>query len=152
MSKKYLDEIVEESQRVFGSDSLEWQVLSYFYGLLDKLGANFEGITLGGVASDLSWYSDQSRRVAISSALDYLASRFPPLLVRRYELWGEDTQEVLGQPICTLSDDDIREALETNELINPISGRAVPNFLDLVSVIYVLDEQFRKELPSGGGK
>jgi len=126
--------------------------LSYFYGLLDKVGANFEGITLGGVATDLNWYSDQSQKVAISSALDYLASRFPPLLVRRYELWGEDKQEVLDQPICILSDDDIREALETNELINPISGRAVPNFLDLVSVSYVLDEQFRKEMLSGGDK
>lgn len=137
MSSADLPESIAVIEQTFPRDHREGQVCSLIIKRLSELKEGFEGVTLGSVAADLGWYDAEGKR-AIATALDYLSYGEVPLLERRFELWPAETGEVLAQPICSLDEDVIRRALETNVLLVPSTGEELHDFKKQVSVHYAV--------------
>jgi hypothetical protein len=134
-----LAETIATVNLYFASDRRESEVCAFVFCRLQQLHEHFDSVTLGSIAADLGWAGDQARVSAIARALDYLAFGGLPLLERRFQLWpAELSGDVLETPSSEFSDFDIRNALETNSLMDPNTGELVPDFLNRVQVIYLV--------------
>lgn len=132
---------VIDLRKVFLVGSNEYEVCTYVFSKLSEPDSKTSTLTLGGIARDLHWDESHEHKVAISTALDYLASGGVGFLRRKYQLWASEEARVsVKSPICELSPEVIRDALENGPLRNPITGEFVPNFLDLVTVTYTVEQ------------
>ncbi len=148
MAEDILKPAINEVDLTFPSKSLENMVCTHVFHRLHEIGSAAEHFDLGSVASALGWTGPDKKK-AIARALDFLSFCRSPVLDRHFALWGPQSDDVLEQPICTLSDADVRFALERNELINPASGEVVPNFADHITVEYWLTERMASILTRG---
>lgn len=140
MSTQELTSSLEATQRVFSKDKREGKVCSFVFERLSQLKEQFDSVTLGSVAVALGWSEDAEGKRAIANALDYLAFGEVPVLERRFELWPAESDAVLEQPLCELSDQQVKKALEQNVLIVPTTGEAITDFADHISVVYLVTD------------
>lgn len=126
----------EQVENTFPDNAPEVEVCQYVFHLVEVLGVDFSRISLGEVASGLGWIKDSSKKEAIARAMDFLSKGSQSIFERRYELWAEEEDEILDEPIYELSHNEIRTALEQGALI--VDGEEVVNFLDRVHVFYSL--------------
>lgn len=148
MSESLLTPSIDEAERAFPGDSFEMTVCRYIFRRLAEIGPAADHFDLGSVASALGWHSSDQTR-AIVSALDFLSFCSRPVLSRHFALWGDNSDEILEQPIAELSDEAIRQALETNELINPVTGESIPDFTNRITVEYSLESNTATVLKTG---
>lgn len=146
MTNTDIERSITEVGRAFPQDSLEASVCGYVFQLFQDLGDQFDSISLGTVLRAMKWRPDSAHKRAISTALDFLTLGNTGIFERRYELWppADEDSEVLAQPLCELSHDDIREALEKNQLICPVTGEIVSDYQDRITVLYVVTESAKK--------
>lgn len=125
------------TKRVFPPGTREQEVCSFVFDRLELLRGQFDSLTLGSVATALGWLGDSDGQTAIARALDYLAFGDVQILERRFVLWPAAVGEaVLEEPICELSDAEVRRALEEKVLIVPTTGEPVHGFMEQVGVVY----------------
>lgn len=145
-----LQMLVTNAEAVFPQGSPEATVCAYVFEQLEHLRDGFDSITPHAIANALRWKDDPARRRAIVRALDFLACGQEPLLERRFQLWAPDaSDEILEDPLCFLSDSDMRAAVEQDTLINPETGEEVPDFLHHVTIIYVVTDLAKRDSLAG---
>lgn len=120
----------------FHEGKREAQVCTYIFDLLEELKGGFECISLGEVALHFQWQNNIEATRSIQVALDYLSYGKHPILERKFILWPEFEEDMLGGDEIIFSDSEIRDALESGILFNPISGYEIVSFLDKINVIY----------------
>lgn len=140
MSVQELASSIEATQRVFPKDMREGQVCSFVFERLNQLKDQFDSVTLGSVAIALGWGNDAEGKRAIATALDYLAFGDVPVLERRFELWPSQGNSILEQPLCELTDKQVKRALEQDFLIDPTTGEPIAHFADHITVVYLVTE------------
>lgn len=141
---------VVEADQTFKSTSLESAVCAYVFRRLEDLGSNIRYFDLGGLSGALGWREPEQAK-AVIAALDYLSFCNYPVLSRKFALWPEQSKGVLEQPLCTLNDGEVREALTSGVLANPITGEPVADFADRITVEYWLLPAVGAALAQGGG-
>lgn len=151
MNNSPLQDSITKVNLTFSQDTLEVKVCGYVFSLLLKLGGQFDSVSLGSVLHALKWQPDFTHKRAIATALDFLTQSDTAIFERRYELWDDSDEDVLDMPICEFSQEDIRLALEVNELICPKTGEIIPNFLDRVTVLYVVTDAAKRSGQQGSG-
>ena len=130
-----------DASRVFGPESAEARVYAHVEALLSKLGPQFRSVSLGSVAHALGWSTDAALNKAIVRALDQLSYGETAVLERQFLLWPvEHSPEVLAEPQCRISELEMRRALESNVLVVSQTGEQVRDFLDRVTVEYVVTD------------
>lgn len=145
-----LQQSISKAKEVFPSGTPEAAVCAYVFDQFNRLGKHFRNITPHAVANALKLLDEDTNRRAVMSALDYLAFGPIPILERRFELWRHgDSDEVLEEPICELSVSDMRNALEGKFPIDPTTGEAIPDFLNRVTVIYIVTKSAREDAEKG---
>lgn len=128
-----------DASPTFGENSPEAKVYAYVKDLLHTLGPQLYSVSLASVADALGWSSDPELRSAIVRALDQLALGRPSILKRQFLLWPTDSgDEVLQEPLGQVSDLEIRRALESNTLVLPETGERVHDFIDRITVEYIV--------------
>jgi hypothetical protein len=139
MSTDALAASLDAVYKVF-PDNRERQVCAYVFQALRSLKDQFNEVTLGAVATALNWTQDREGQRAIVRVLDYLSfGEMPPILERRFFLWSSGTSnEVLEEPLCELTDAEIRQALEEELLVVPTTGEQLHNFQDYITVVYMV--------------
>ena len=152
MEKLDLNRSIREAKNVFPQGTPEGEVCCYVFNLLGKLGSQLDSFTLGSIASDLQWHGIPERRRAIARALDFLASGNPSVLELQYELWLDEPGNQILEESTRLSVEDVRFALENGELIVPSSGASIDNFMDLITVLYVVTEEAKQAVASEASK
>lgn len=134
-----LADTIAKVNQVFAPNRRESEVCAFVFRRLSQLHDQFDSVTLGSVAVELGWAGDREGASAIARALDYLAFGPMPLLERRFQLWpSEESGEILEGSVCDFSDSDIRNALETNCLVDKNTGESVSDFLNRVHIIYLV--------------
>lgn len=142
-----------DASPIFGDSSPETRVYAHVRGLLATLGTQLHSVSLASVADALGWQSDRELRRAIVRALDQLAFGEPSILERHFLVWPvEDDDSVLSEPLGQISDLEMRRALESNILNLPETGEQVTDFLDRVTVEYVLRDGIFEFIDIGRGK
>ncbi len=139
-----------EADKTFNSTSLESAVCTYVFRRLEDLGANIRYFDLGGLSGALGWREPEQAK-AVIAALDHLAFCSYPVLSRKFALWPKDATGVLEQPLCTLNDREIRNALENGVLADPITGEGIADFADRITVEYWVLPAIGDALALGGG-
>lgn len=134
-----------DAAQVFGAEAPEARVYEHVIGLLRTLGGHFHSVSLSSVADALGWANDLERKKAIVRALDQLAFGKEPILERQFLLWpaDENSDEVLAGPECRVSELEMRRALLENALVVEKTGEVVPDFLDRVTVEYIVTDAAR---------
>ena len=141
MNSSGLDNVIERARDAFLDGSVESRVLDYVLSCVVSLGADLDGMRLGDVVSALN-LQGQAEAQAAARALDVLSFGPDALLERRFEYWPPDDGEVLLD-VIEIDPADVRDALLDGVFHDPRTGVAVPNFKDLISIIYELSEQSR---------
>lgn len=138
-----------EASLTFGENSPENRVYAHVKGLLDTLGVQLHAVSLASVADALGWTEDRELKKAIVRALDQLSFGEPSILERHFLLWpSEDDSDVLSEPIGQISDLEMRQALESNILTIAATGEQVSDFLDRITVEYILRDEVRSIIDS----
>lgn len=133
-----------EASPSFGENSPEARVYAHVQNLLTTLGAQLHSVSLASVADALGWSSDRELRRAIVRALDQLSFGEPSILERHFLLWpSEDDDAVLSEPLGQISDLEMRRALESEVLTLAETGEQVTDFMDRITVEYVLRDEVR---------
>jgi hypothetical protein len=139
-----------DARPVFGENSPEARVYAYVQEMLRALGTQLHTVSLGSVADALGWTHDLDKRKAIVRALDQLAFGEASVLERHFLLWSDHPDpEVLESPISQISDLEMRRALETNLLTLSETGEQISDFMNRISVEYVLRDDVRALLQDG---
>jgi hypothetical protein len=150
MNTEALSAALATMRRTFSEDEREGLVCTYVFSRLEQLENQFDRVTLESVATALEWLNDTEGQRAIARALDGLAYGEVQILERKYEFWSENNLEVLDQPICEFSDEEIRNALSEKFLI--VGGEKILDFLDRVTVSYIVTEHAHQLATSKGSK
>ncbi len=136
-----------DARPVFGEGSPESRVYAHLHELMAKLGPQLHAVSLVTVADALGWGNDKDLRKAIVRALDQLTFGESSLLERHFLLWpGDQSSEVLEEPLAQISNLEMRRALETNQLVVNETGETVQDFLSRISVEYVVRNDVREQL------
>lgn len=138
MNPAGLDSVIEQARNAFPDDSVESRVCNYVLSCVSSLGAELDGLRLGDVVSALG-LKGQAEAQAAARALDVLSFGPDALLERRFEYWPEDDTTVLLD-VIPIDPADVRDALLDGVFYDPRTGAPVPNFKDLISIIYELSD------------
>lgn len=136
--------LLERSRDILPNDAIALRVFDYVVGSMKSMGSDFDSLRIGDVLSHLELRGPEESHDA-AFALDALSIGPDALLERRFEYWPEDDDAVLLEPL-PVEPTDMRDALETGMFFDPRTGAPVPNFKDLVSVVYGPSHQSRKLL------
>lgn len=118
----------------------------YVFQQLEHLRDGFDSVTPHAVANALHWADDAAKRRAVVAALDFLSSGQRPILERRFELWApQPSGDVLEEPVCYLSASDMRTAIEEGTLANPVTGENIPDFLQYVTIVYIVTDLAKRD-------
>lgn len=143
MTSNHLEKIRKHLSNLSISEGLEGEVHAYILRRIDDLKEQFDNVTLGSVATALSWTESEEGCKAIVNVLDSLTYGYIKIFYREFSLWGDSNDEVMQEPIAILSSNDVRKALEENCLY--FNGTPIDDFLDRITVMYVVRNDVFKE-------
>ncbi|WP_312706865.1 hypothetical protein [Stenotrophomonas sp.] len=136
--------LLERSRDILPNDVTAQRVFDFVVGNMESMGSNLDSFRIGDVLSHLGLKGQEESHHA-AFALDALSIGPDALLERRFEYWPEDDDADLSDPL-PVEPTDMRDALENEFFLDPRTGRRVPNFKDLISVIYVPSHRSRELL------
>jgi hypothetical protein len=94
------------------------------------------------VAHELNLHSAEEH-AKVFETLVFLANGTPNIFDIRFDLWEEDSGEVLDIPAATFSAREIEEALEKGILHNPESGSKIEDFEKKIAPNFVVSQHAR---------
>lgn len=147
MTPSRLDNVIEQARDAFPINSIESRVCNFVLESVIALGPNLDGFRLGDVVSALGLQGKADAQAA-SRVLEVLSLGPDAVLERRFEYWLDDDSSVLLDTI-TIDPADVRDALLGGVFYDPRTGALVPNFKDLITIIYELSDRSRALLERG---
>jgi hypothetical protein len=141
MTPSGLDDVIERARDAFPDGSIESRVCNFVLTSVSALGPNLDGLRLGDVVSALG-LQRQAEAQAVARAMDLLSIGPDAVLERRFEYWPDDDGSVLLD-VIPIDPADVRDALLDGVFHDPRTGAVVPNFKDLISIIYELSDRSR---------
>lgn len=144
MNSPDIKDLLERSRDILPDDPIALRVFHFILSSMEATGSDLDGFRVGDVISALG-LKEKTEFQNAAFALDALIIGPDALLERRFEYWPEDDVDELPDPL-QVEPAAMRDALDSGIFLDPRTGMQVPNFKDLISVIYVPSHRSRELL------